>query len=282
MIQTLLFHKRDPGAALPLAEAAVAATGGPEFAGFPQRICLREDVIFSYLHRDPLGYASEIEEAVNYMQGEIAPDCPCLHCLQEIRTAYPLAAGRWDEAEQAALEAVKLAWPASDYHHVLIAFTSLCQVAFQRRDWPKLAHWSGMGKIFDGRGVGTPYVHELLMWQAASTRRVGDTHAAWEQYRQVRGRTRGLASTPTAGYFDALFAYQEADPDPRLALAVCDLELVGLAGRGEVMRECRVRLRRRHLLALRGKSTADEEKAVRALAQTLADPQPVLAALENL
>lgn len=281
MIQALLFHKRDPETALPLAEAAVAATGGAQFADFPQRVCLREDLIFSYLSRDPLGYAAQIEEAVEYMRTEIPPDCPCLHCFQEIRTAYPLAAGRWDEAEQAALEAVKLAWPASDYHHVLIAFASLCQVAYQRGDWPKLAHWSEMGKTFDGRGVGVPYVHELLMWQAAATRRGGDSQAAREQYRQARGRTRGLASTPTAGFFDALFAYHETDLDPRLALAVCGLELGGLIGRGEVMRECRVRLRRLRLLARRGRPAADEEAAVCALAATLVDPQPVLASLAS-
>lgn len=276
MIQALLFHKRDPRAALPLAVGAVAATSAPEFAGFPQRVCLREDLIFSFLSRDPLGHAPQIEEAVEYMRTEIPPDSPCLHCFQEIRTAYPLAAGRLEEAERAALEAVKLAWPASDYHHVLIAFTSLCQVAYRRADWPKLAHWSGMGETFDGRGVGVPYVDELLMWQAAATRRQGDPQVARRQYRRARGRTRGLPSTPTAGFFDALFAYHEGDPDPRPALAVCGLEMGGLTERGEVMRECRVRLR---LLSLRGEATAEEETAVRALAQTLADSQPVLAAL---
>lgn len=280
-IQVLLFHKRDPNKALPMAEAAVRETAKPVYAELPQRICLREDVIFSYLSRDPLGYGPEIEEAIQYMQAEIPPDCACLHCFQEIRTAYPLAIGQLEEAEQAALEAVKLAWPASDYHHVLIAFTSLCQVAWQRQDWPKLLHWSGMGRTFEGRDVGISYVRELLMWQATAMRRSSGPQAA-ERYRHARVLMRSLPSAPTAGYFDALFAYHEAGTDLRPLLAVCDMELEQLSGCGETMRECRVRLRRRRLLLEREKPVTEEDEAIQALAQTLRDPQPILSQLAGL
>lgn len=281
MIQALLFHKRNPQAALPLAEAAVEATQTGDYADFPQRICLREDLIFSYLSRDPHGYGPQIEAALDYMQTEIAPDCPCLHCLQEIRTAYPLALGRLGDAEQAALSAVKLAWPASDYHHVLIAFASLCQIAWQREDWPKLAHWSGSGKTFEGQGVGVAYVHALLLWQAVASRRRGADQEAAAQYRHIRGVMRGLASVPTAGYFDALFAYHEQDADLRPALAACRLELHGLRGSGEVARECEVLLRLRRLLARRGMPTEAEDAALQTLAASLADPQAILSQLTH-
>ena len=281
MIQALLFHKRDPNTALPLAEAAVQGTQSADFADFPQRICLREDLIFSYLSRDPFGYSREIEEAVRYMEAEIPPDCPCLNCLQEIRTAYPLALGRLDDAEQAALDAVSLGWPASDYHHVLIAFTALCQIAFQRGDWAKVAHWAGLGETFEGRDVGVPYVHELLLWQAAALRQRGDMETSRRRYRRVRGLVRSQSSTPTPGYFDALLAYHQLEADPRPALAACDLELQELAGRGEIVRECQVRLRRRGLLAQRGLPAAEEDAAIRSLAASLRDPKPILMQLAS-
>lgn len=276
IIQALLFHKRDPNTALPLAEAAVQGTQSADFADFPQRICLREDLIFSYLSRDPFGYSREIEDAIGYMASEIPPDCPCLNCLQEIRTAYPLAQGRLGDAEQAALDAVSLGWPASDYHHVLIAFTALCQIAFQRGDWAKVTHWAGLGETFEGRNVGVPYVHELLLWQAAALRQTGDTETARRRYRRVRGLVRAESSIPTPGYFDALLAYHQLGADPRPVLAVCDLELQELAGRGETVRECLVRLRRRLLLAQCGLPVAEEEAAIRRLAASLRDPEPVL------
>lgn len=279
MIQALLFHKRNPQAALPLAEAAVEETLAGDYADFPQRICLREDLIFSYLSRDPHGYGPQIESALDYMESEIAPDCPCLHCLQEIRTAYPLALGRLEDAEQAALNAVKLAWPASDYHHVLIAFAALCQIAWQREDWPKLTHWSGMGQTFEGRGMGVAYVHEMLLWQAVASQRTGALREAAAQYRHIRRGMRGQASVPTAGYFDALFAYHERDADLRPALAVCRLELRSLRGKGEVTRECAVLLRLRRLLTRQGMPTEGEDAALRTLAGSLADPQPILAQL---
>lgn len=278
-IQGLLFHKRDPNTALPLAEAGVAETSKPEYAEFPQRICLREDVIFSYLSRDPAGYGAQIEEAIDYMSAEIPPGCPCLNCLQEIRTAYPLVAGRLNEAEQAALDAISLGWPVSDYHHVLSAFASLCQIAWQRGDWAKVAHWAGMGETFEGRNVGESSVHELLLWSAAAVRQSGGTERARTRYLRVRGLTRRRASTPSPGFFDALFAYHALDADLRPALAVCDLELSNLAGQGEVVRECRVRLRRRNLLKQLGKSAAEEEAAVRILASALRDPEPILVRL---
>ncbi len=280
-IQALLFHKRNPQAALPLAEAAVEAVQTGDYADFPQRVCLREDLIFSYLSRDPQGYGPQIEAALEYMQSEIALDCPCLHCLQEIRTAYPLALGRLEEAEQAALDAVKLGWPASDYHHILSAFASLCQIAYRRKDWPKLAHWSGMGKTFEGQGVGDASVHELLLWQAVASRRRGAAQEAAAQYRHIRRIMRGLASVPTAGYFDALFAYHEESADLRPALAACGLEREALRGGGEVARECAVLLRLRRMLTRRGRPTEDEDAALQALAASLADPQAVLSQLTS-
>ncbi len=278
-IQTLLFHKRDPLAALPLAEAAVQETAKPKYANFPQRICLREDVIFSYLHRDPFSYAGEIEEAISYMQGELSPDCACLHCLAGIKTDFLLARGELAAAEQAALDAIRSAWPVSDYHHVLAAYASLCQISYERRDWPKLRHWAGAGKTFEGQDVGASSIHELLLWQAAALRQSGDAQNAATEYQRVRAQTRRQAAVPSPGFFDALFAYHEVNPDPRPALAVCTLELERLPQGGELLRECQVRLRRRRLLLERGRPVTEEDTAIQALAQTLRDPQPILSQL---
>ncbi len=281
MVQALLFHKRDPNTALPLAEAAVRETAKPEYADFPQRICLREDVISSYLHWDPLGYTSEIEEAIGYMQAEISPDCACRHCLASLQTEFLLAREQWEAAEQAALDALRSAWPASDYHHALAAYASLCQISYSRRDWPKVGHWAGIGKTFEGRDVGASSIHELLLWQAAALRHSGSLGSASREYRRIRALTRRQAAVPSPGFFDALFAYHEADPDLRPALAVCDLELHKLAGRGEIVRECLVRLRRRGLLMRRGLPVTEEEGVIRNLAGSLRDPAPILVQLAS-
>ena len=278
-IQALLFHKRDPNKALPLAEAAVAETAKPDYAEFPQRICLREDVITSYLHRDPLGYTREIEDAIGYMSAEISDDCACRHCLAGLRTEFLLVQGHLEAAENAALEAIRAAWPASDYHHALAAYASLCQISFERGDWPKLRHWASAGKTFEGQDVAKSSIDELLLWLAAALRRTGDLGSAAHEYRRVRAHTRRQASVPSPGFFDALFAYHEVDPDPRPAQAACTLELEQLAGHGEIVRECTVRLRRRDLLRRRGLPVAEEDAAIRSLASALRDPQPVLARL---
>lgn len=281
-LQALLFHMRDFTTALPLAIASVAEVCKPQYAEFPQRICLHEDLISAYQGIDPLGYASQTEEAIAYMTAQIPADCPCANCLQQIKTEYALTLGRLEDAQAAALDALRMAVPASDYLHAVIAYRSLCQIAYQQRAWDHLRQWAKAGAMFAGREVEESAISELLMWDAVGARQAGDLSQAQNRYLAARRHVRQLGGIPTNGFFDAWSAYFEIAGQDRIAVRVRKREMAFLEGKGQVYLECRCHLHLCRLKARTGQPWAEDAVALRTLAAGLRDATPLLRELAEV
>src|SRR5262249_3144439 len=73
-LQALSGIARDYAAALELAVRCAVEARKPVYAQLPQRVCLHEDLIDSYVATDPMGYAPRIEEALEYMAREVRPE----------------------------------------------------------------------------------------------------------------------------------------------------------------------------------------------------------------
>jgi hypothetical protein len=81
---------------------------------------------------------------------------------------------------------------------------------------------------------------------------------------------------------DALAAYHEAAGDLEAALAVRELELKAVAGRGTWLGECRCRLKRCRVLARLDRLEDCELAATRAALAHLRSPEKYLADLDEI
>ncbi|MGO8673567.1 MAG: hypothetical protein ACLQVD_19680 [Capsulimonadaceae bacterium] len=281
-MQILLFRKRDLTGILPLARQSVLEASKPKYDNFPQRTCLREDLISFYLSTDPAGYQEDVRSALEDMEYEVNPDSPCFQCLREMQTDFLMASGRFAEAEESALQALRVAATASDYHHAVIAYRHLCEVASQAGDYERLLHWSDAGLLFEDRGADEQYIVELRLWKGVSLQNLGDPASAAVVIREARRAMRRQSAMPLPGCFDALTAYYTAANSPRRALLVRAGQARSLEGKGQPALECRVRLDVLRLLVELGRPIESELAALHVAAMYLADPQPVLDEAESI
>ncbi|HEY1014527.1 MAG TPA: hypothetical protein VGE07_17595 [Herpetosiphonaceae bacterium] len=277
LLQLLLHHIKDYNAALELAVRAAVEVRKPSYQQFPQRICLQEDLISAYVGIDPLGHQQRIEQALDYMQREVAPSAECRYCLQGLRTSFETELGRLDRALAAGLEEMAAAqW--SD-HHLMGAYTSLCEIAYLRGDWQNLPDWAVAGEALAIANDDLDNLIEFLAWQAVCARRQGDEEAAQRLYRRATSRAGRMGVPPGRIYFDAICAYHELRGAYHLALKVRERQLATLAGSGQLYRTGLCHIQRCRLLKLLGKPLDEAAAMARDAIAQLSDPAPLLAHL---
>ena len=285
-LQALLHYKLDYRDVLDLAVQATLEARKPAYAQLPQRICLHEDLIYAYLGIDPLGNADAIRRALDYMHSEVTEDLDCRYCVQNCRTEFALLRGALEEAEQSARLTLAMAdddvHRSTAEHHAAYAHCDLCEVAHRRQDWDALREASAEGEEVARRTEEHLKVAEFLLWQALMARRDGNEELARRRQRQALARARRVKSLPGTTYYNILCAFHELGGEPERALAVRNLELERLEGKGRLHEECRCRVKRCRLLAQMGRPLEDELTAARASARTLRDPAPHLAELDRI
>ncbi len=225
-LQTLLHHKRDYASALDLAVKTAVEARKPEYTQLPQRICVHEDLITAYVDTDPHGYASTIQQALDYMQTEIAPGLECLYCLHSLKVSFMCMMERYADAERQAAEYMAVTDASSDQHYKAQARFGLCELAFRRAAWDEL-----LGVARDGEELAVHvrsrphWIGEYLIWQALALRHLKREDEAKRAYQTGISRMARLKVTPSASYFDALCAYHEAGGNLSAAVALRDQQL---------------------------------------------------------
>jgi hypothetical protein len=283
-LQMLLHYKRDYQAALELAIRAAVEVRKPGYEQFPQRICLHEDLITAYAGIDPIGNQQRIQQALDYMQGEVSPRMQCRSCLQGLRVQFQTELGRLDHALDQALESglEALAINQHEPHHLMWAYNHLCEIAYLRGDWENLLGWALAGEeLADSRDRADNMI-EFLAWQAVCRRHAGDEAAAQRLYRRATSRAGRLAVEPGRAYFDALCAYHELAGSYHLALKVRDRQRAILADTGQTYFSAQCLLERCALLRRMGKPLDAAIAEARALIGQLSNPAPLLARLAEL
>lgn len=278
-LQIMLCDQRDYGNALDAAVHAAVETRKPFYAQFPQRICIQEDLISSYMGIDPEGYAEQAEQALDYMQREVSPDAECNHCINELRTEIALNLNRLDAAETSALTALQRAKQQGDRMHSAIAFRDLCTIAYRRGDYHLISGYAqeAVTDAFAAR-------HNLsilsgLMWQALGARKRGEEREASRAYRTVSARLNQTGAFPGDDFYEALTGFHEAAGQYEQALQSRLRELEQIRGKGQILAECKCRLDICRLYRLMGQKEQVEAQlqAVEAIAQGLKRPTSVLA-----
>ncbi len=282
-LQILLNKSRDFGAALSCAARATVEVRQSQFDAFPQRICLHEDLITAYQGLDPQGYAPLIQNALDYMESEIAPGQECQACHRGLCAEFYRSL-RHPKSMEAALDYLAFADARDDDFHRAQAYLQACytlSVLEVQDAREKLSDFSSLGHEAVLKSDYSEGLHEILMWRALAARWNQDLEAPRALRLALDSRSRyGAAVRP--GYYCAGVLWHEADGNLEKALQMLDEELQEIEGRSEFWREATRRLKKCELLREMGFSWKNEAGKVREIAKKLKDPALVEEQLAHL
>ena len=285
-VEARLFFQRDYRDVLRPAVEAVLEVRKPRYAGFPFRFSIFYDLVSAYMGIDPLGYESELRQTLAGLEGEAAGvnNGGCL--LADRYAALAQTLGDWDGAESAVRRmmghAESLPAGPGRQHFGVNGQSILCNIAFNRGDWERLAEHAAAGEAAARRIDYRMLVAEFQLWQAYLAHRAGDAAAAARLRRLAVAQVGRLKKTPSGNWFKALCAWKLFDEDVAGALRVCDREWKTIRGRGMLAYECYCHVERCRLLARLGRPLEEELAAARAAAGKLRAPAPRLAELDRI
>lgn len=282
-LQILLNKARDFGAALDCAARATVEVRQSRFDAFPQRICLHEDLIGAYQGLDPQGFAPLIQNALDYMEKEIAPGIQCEACHRGLKSEFYRSIDHAESLE-AAWDYLAIADAQGEDFHRAQAYLELCYsvAVFEgiaARE--SLGELSALGQDCASKADYSEGLHEILMWRALAARWNDDPDASRALRRALDARARyGAAARP--GYYFAGVLFYEADGEIEKAVQLLDEELREIEGHNEFWREATRRHKKCELLREMGLSWQDEGERVRQVARNLKNPAAIEAKLASL
>lgn len=282
----LMKYKGDARSGLELAVRNALEVRKPAYDRFPWRFRIHDHLVVGYLNTDPVGYADEVREALDFLARDVPPDGSPKYLVLARRRWLAGELGRLDEAEALARRALALAEGDPDRvtarSHAVFCYSHLCEIAFLRNDWAALAGWAAAGEG-PARELGHQLeLAEMQTWQALLARRGGEEADGRRLCRAGARRVAGLGMPPDHIYYDARCAYHEHGGEWAEATEVRRGELARLVGQGRWAAEVRCRLRLGRLLwrqgALRAEDVAQAREAIARLRKP-AEAEAELAAL---
>lgn len=276
----LLLKKGEYPAARELVMYLVTETRKPRYEGLGLRVCIQEDLIRLCVETDPHGYEQQVSHALTFMARKVTPGTYCYHCLFSSRVDFAKETERWDEAAQGLEYLLNL--DADEPRSLAVHYTSLCRLAYERRDWDALRDWSTTGERIAQQVRRADCLAEYHAWQALLACRAGDA-AAGDRLAQAAVASAAKSSgKPHRDFYDALCAYYETAGAPERALDARFEHLRHLSGNGRLAHELHTREEIIRLLMAQDKPAKNQIITARKVAQSLIDPAPALARLDQL
>jgi hypothetical protein len=282
----LMKYKGDARAGLELAVRNALEARKPQYERFPWRFRIHDHLIVGYLNTDPVGYADEVREALDFLERDVPPEGSPRYLILARRRWLAGELGLLDEAEALALQGLALAEGDADAitarSHAVFCYSHLCEIAWQRRDLDALSDWAAAGEAPARWANHQLELAELFTWRALLARVDGQEAAARRLWGAGARRVAALGMPPDHIYFDALCAYHEQAGEWAEATAARRRELGLLVGKGRWAAEVRCRLRLAQLLQRQGQLSAADTAAAREAIGRLRRPAAALAQLAAL
>lgn len=282
-----MHFQRDFRDVLDQAVQAVLDARKPENASYPGRHGLWDALLAAYLGIDSLGYARSIQEALDYLEGDIdpAPRGPRYLLLARQRV-FAIECDRWQDARDLALRSVALGDGDSDReraaHFGTFTAGAMCAIAAHLGDWAGVATWASTTEEL-ARQVGhqSDYA-DALAWQGLAAQQAGEVERGRRLQQTAVAIMSRLGMPGKQGYFEAVAQFRANLGDLAGALAIRDAELAVIVDRGRPLAETRVRLQRCELLARLNRLPVEEVEAVRAVLEKLRKPEGFVPQVERL
>ncbi len=258
----------------------------PVYESFPWRFRIHDHLIVGYLNTDPAGYASEIREALAWLENDIPAEGSPKYLILARRRWLAGELGLHDEAEELARRALDVASSDRDQatarSHAVFCFSHLCEIAFRRHDWPALKDQSVVGEELARQMGHLLELAEFLMWQALLARRARHVAESNRLALQAKRRVAQLGMPADHIWFDALCAYHNQAGELTEQFTARGQELALLHGKGRWAAESRCRIERCRLRVRLRLPLAEELTEARIVISHLRKPAAMLEELEGI
>ena len=225
-IETLLYEKHQPAAALKLAARAAFEVRKPIYDAFAYRPQITLSLTACYLKIDPIGYEDLLREAFEYARGQCQNDEELKPYFAQQWSRFLEAVGAPDAVE-ANWQHLYAAYQSGTEHYVLFALLHLCSTL---ASYDPSAARSHVGE-FAQLGLELCRVEErereaamFTIWLAVATRWAGDETEAHKLYQRAWDLQKRLTSPHNAIQFAATI-YHETAREWNEALRVVENEI---------------------------------------------------------
>jgi hypothetical protein len=281
-LQALLHCKYDNRRAMELAVTVSLEARKSPYQGCPQRLCVHDDLITSYLSLDAPGYAGEVEEALAYMEQEVQEDFECRYCLLQRRCELTEALGNLDAFEKAVVRLLAKSQEQGEDHHALSGHAWMCLVAYRKGTPEQIAQSAAEGLVICDK-IDRPVLQaELVTWQAYLARLKGDDDAAAKRLRWAAVLLSRTQRQPGNRYYIARCAYHALKQEREQELAVREQELLLLADKNQYFWEANARIEHCRLLSELGRPAGEALAQARQVIGKLRRPAALLARLAEI
>ncbi len=271
-IQTLLYKKQDPTAALKLAAKCVVETRKPIYDNFPQKSVIHLDMVACYIRLDPIGYRPQIEAALDEVEKECGPDSEDHRYFSQVKARF-LWVSESPEAVDAAWNYLRMAEEDDSDHHVVFALTYLCGTLY---DYEKEAAKALLGELSQyGVAVAKSEKRERLeinFWMWSAVARLFDENQSRDEAQKLYDyawRHNARLAKPQNAIFGAAKAFHEVAGDFENALRICQHAIRSIHGHDLDFESASWRWKKLETLKKLGRDTSREEKRLRKVAGRL-------------
>ena len=269
-IESLLYEKHQPAAALKLAVRAAFEVRKPIYDAFAYRPQITLSLTACYLKTDPIGYEKPLREAFEYAREQCRADAELRPYFAQQWSRFLEAVGAPD-AVQANWEHLYAAYESGTEHYVLFALVHLCST-LASYDLPAArAHIGEFAQL----GLELCRIEEreretavFTMFAALAARWDGDNRRARQLYERAWELQKRLSSPHNAVQFAGTLYHEEAG-EWEEALRVVEDEIAVLQKHELTFLEAKRRLKQVELLKRLGRDTSGAAAQLRGVASGL-------------
>jgi tetratricopeptide (TPR) repeat protein len=269
-IETLLYGKQQPLAALDRVVRAVLEVRKPVYDGFPQRVDLYLNLTGAYLSIDPIGYEGKLREVFVYLEKECADNLDKRAYFAQLqgyfleaigdKTAIDVAWGYLQRAEDA--ESEHFQWDA-------LYLLSSTLYRFEREMARfHLADIAQLGEEIAKREKRNRGIAAFRMWRAVAARWNGDEAGAAKLYERAVEMQKRVPTPRNDIHFAAMAFHREAG-EWEDALRIIQQSLRILRSHGLTFLEAQRRFDKCELLAQMGRDWSRDARRLEHVAAKL-------------
>lgn len=278
-VQIYLHYKRNYRDANRFAVETAVEARKPQYQNYQETICIQNDLVLVYSGIDPVGYATEIKEAIDFTIDQTNPNMNCHYCLNHRMIDYYLSMG---EKEKARDQTAKyFAITQTQTHYRIQAYIKLCFFSSEDGAWSDVLELSRRGQEAARENDDESSWIELKSYEALALQKLGKHDEAASAYQLMKMRAAGLKMVYADDYYDNSVAYQESCGDLQTALLEREKHLETFRDAGCYYWECLARLDKIRLLRLLEQDANEEITKLEQIAQYLKFPTIIMSRLER-
>jgi hypothetical protein len=279
ILQTLMYIQQNYKAAHRRVVQDLLLVAKPEYEIYPEALAMRLELLAVYEAIDPVGYAPEIIEGLDFLEDKLVDNEAGRYSLPNKRINMLTILGKINEAKATATAYLHLV--AGDVYnrdyYSAIAYIQLCEIAYFERDWHSLMQHTIAGDKYVQWAEQTYQRALLAAWRAVAYQMQGEETKARLEYIVATNIVAQQAQrVPHRTYYQAMGAYLEARGNLDEALRLYQHHMTALRESNRLYWACHAGIRRIGWLRQQNKTYAEDEQTVRAMAEDLRSKEVIL------